>query len=334
MPELLDPTDRDICAALLRNGRASWRLIAQATGLQERTVARRATRLFEQGLVRVTALANPFLAGRGDAFLARITCSPEHLSQIAQWLAHRPESLWVTTLMTSSAVVGEFFLHQGNRTSFIEQDLKDLPIQDFSFAPIHHYGRTVRGWQPEILDAEQLAHIGEDESSALTAASNHPVELDPVDQQIVSLLEQDGRMSIEAISSKLGTAKATVRKHISLLQQSDRVSIRAVLDPAILGYPYEVFVSVRPRFGGSAAVTTLLAADRRSRWVAETSVDGSVYALLAFADRDDVPSMLNTLAMHLTDEDPRVTVEPLLTMYKRSDILLPPAAPGDAQAES
>lgn len=327
MTEVLDPADRDICAALLRNGRASWRLIAQATGLQERTVSRRATRLFEQGLVRVTAFAHPIVAGRGDAFLARVACRPDQLSHVARWLSHRPETLWVTTLMSESAVLAECFIRTEDRAALIERELPRLEMLDYSFAPLHRYRRTVRGWQPEILDEAQLAVLGEDEASALVAPEGLLNELDQIDQGILDLLIVDGRMSIDAISSELGLAKATVRRRIQVMQRADRVSIRAVLDPALLGYPYEVSLDARAPVAQLGRLADLIAADSRSRWVAETSADSSVRAMLAFRDRNEVPGAIAELASHFAEGELSVRAEPLLTMYKRSDVVLPPAYP-------
>lgn len=325
MTEILDQPDRDICAALLRNGRASWRLIAQATGLQERTVSRRATRLFEQGLVRVTAFAHPLLVGRGDAFLARLSCRPEQLDRVARWLAHRPESLWVSTLMSQSAVLAECFIRPEDRAVFVERELPRLDLVDYSFSPLHHYRRTVRGWQPGILDEGQLAILGEDETSALIASEGPLNELDQVDRDILELLTRDGRLSIDAISSELGLAKATVRRRIQIMQRSDRVSIRAVLDPALLGFPHEIYVRARAPLSRLDELADLIAADPRSRWVAETTADGTVRAMLAFRNRGEVPGAVSELAAHFDGDQLAVETESLLTMYKRSDVILPPA---------
>lgn len=122
MTEPLDQADREICAALLRNGRASWRLIAQTTGLQERTVARRGARLIEQGLVRVRGLSQPHLIDRGDGYFARIECRPADLGAVAGWLAHRPETLWVATLIGESAIISEVYIRSDDRSIVAIED--------------------------------------------------------------------------------------------------------------------------------------------------------------------------------------------------------------------
>lgn len=325
MNELLDQADREICAALLRNGRASWRLIAEVTGLQERTVARRAARLFSLGYVQVSAFAQPGLVGRGAASLARIRCEPRELRNVARWLAHRPESLWVTTVLSESAVVAECFMPADAQAEVVERDLGEFAVRDFSFSPVHRYFRTVRGWHPDILSQEQLDRLGEDESSALHAAESKLPELDRIDLDIIGELFRDGRLGIDAIAATVGVSKTTVRKRIQQLQQSDSLSIRAVIDPALLGFPFEALVTARAPLADLGRIGEGLAADSHFRWVAEATADGAVHALVALRERQDLRHLLLRLDAELGTPDVQFGAEPLLTMYKRSDALLPAA---------
>lgn len=325
MSEPLDRVDREICAALLRNGRASWRQIAQATGIQERTVARRGSRLLELGLVRVNAFLQHEAIGRGDAFLARLRCAPGRLREVASWLAHRPETLWVTTVLSENAIVAECFFKPDGLAPFTEDDLGSQPVDGFSFAPINRYFRTVRGWQPDVLSTEQLDRLGEDESFALQASARPAPEFDQTDFDIASLLSRDGRMSIDAISSTLGIAKPTASRRIQRLQRSDALSIRAVIDPALFGLSFEALVTVRAPLSRLKEIGAVLADDWRARWVAETASDASVRALVALSGRQDLPQLLHEMEARLGPEAVRLSAEPLLTMYKRSDILAPVA---------
>ena len=68
--EQLDALDRQIVAALVRNGRAPWRLIAEVLGQQERTVARRGNKLLESGAIGINAFINPARTNAGFAPVA------------------------------------------------------------------------------------------------------------------------------------------------------------------------------------------------------------------------------------------------------------------------
>ncbi len=325
MNEPLDQTDQVISAALLRNGRASWRMIAEVTGLQERTVARRAARLFALGHVKVTAFARPSVVGRGAGHLARLRCEPQHLHEVASWFANRPESLWVTTVLGESAIAAECFLPAEGEARLLEQDLAALPVRDYSFTPIYRHFRTVRGWHPDILSDEQLDELGEDESSALLASTSPEPDLDRIDREIISELSRDGRLSIDAIASTLSISKTTVRKRIQHLQQSDTLSIRAVIDPALLGFPYEALVRVDARLAHLEQIGTALATDGHCRWIAETIADNSLHALVALREPHDLRRLLLRLDAEHGSQGARFRAEHLVRSYKRSDVLLPAA---------
>ena len=67
----MDATDRRICAALLRDGRATWRRVAEVIGVPERTVARRAGALFDLGQISVRAHVDPAVFGRAPPAFAQ-----------------------------------------------------------------------------------------------------------------------------------------------------------------------------------------------------------------------------------------------------------------------
>lgn len=331
MHELLDAADREICAALLRNGRASWRQIAQVTGMQERTVARRGARLLEQGLVHVRALSQPLLSDRGVGHFARLRCAPADLARVASWFARRPETLWVATLAEQSAVVSECYIRDEARAAFIEHELAEQPVTDYSFTYLGRYRRTVRGWHPNILSTEQLEQLGENETRALQASrslgSASVTLADETDREIVRLLSVDGRLSIDAIAAEVGIAKPTARRRVQLLQQSDFLSIRAVIDPALLGYPIEASLTVEAPISRLDEVATLLAEDWRTRWAAEAPGASTVHALLTLESNVELHDTLRRLDQRLGGIATSVTASPILTHYKRSDVVLHAADP-------
>ncbi|WP_427870404.1 Lrp/AsnC family transcriptional regulator [Leucobacter luti] len=328
MHEPLDELDRQITAALLRNGRASWRQIAKSIGSQERTVARRGSRLLTEDLVRVRALSQPTLVNRGDGYFARISCPPDALKEVASWLAERPETLWVSSLLGESQIVSECFLRHDSRGAFIEEELAKLPVTQCSFTLLGAHHRTVRGWHANILSDEQLNSLGRDESAALASgnrAQDSPeFTPDEIDLEIIAELSKDGRKSIESIASKVGIAKPTVRKRISQLQETDYLSIRAVVDPVLLGFPLETLVSVLAPPSQLTAIGELLAADWRTRWAATLPSSSGVEALVTLRSRFELAEFLSEIDTRIGDDRSAIRASPILTHYKRSDVVLPP----------
>ena len=326
MFEPLDSADREICAALLRNGRASWRQIAHVTGMQERTVARRGARLLDHGLVHVRALSQRLLSDRGVGHFARLECAPKDLARVASWFARRPETLWVATLADQSAVISESYLRDEDRAGFIEQELAQQPVTGYSFAYLGRYSRTVRGWHPNILSADQLEQLGENETRALQAShrmeSAPTMMLDETDREIVRMLSVDGRLSIDAIATEAGIAKPTVRRRLQQLQETDNVSIRAVINPALLGFPVEAHLVVEAPVSRLDEVSKVVAENWRTRWAAEAPGSGKVHALLTLESYVELHETLRSMDQQLAGIATQISASPILTHYKRSDVVL------------
>lgn len=58
--------------------------------------------------------------------------------------------------------------------------------------------------------------------------------LDSIDQQIISLLKNDGRMPFTLIASTLGIAESTVRKRVNDMVETGALKITAIVDPRVL----------------------------------------------------------------------------------------------------
>jgi Lrp/AsnC family transcriptional regulator for asnA, asnC and gidA len=73
-------------------------------------------------------------------------------------------------------------------------------------------------------------------------------ELDPLDWLIISLLNEDGRMSSAEIARRLEVPARTVNNRIENLVEREIIEIRAVLNPVALGYTVyaDVFIEAEP----------------------------------------------------------------------------------------
>lgn len=78
-------------------------------------------------------------------------------------------------------------------------------------------------------------------------------ELDPVDEQILELLVQDGRLPASEIGRRVGLSPAAAKRRIDRLEEIGVIAgYRAVLDHAMLGSRIEAFVELR--FAGETQV--------------------------------------------------------------------------------
>lgn len=66
----------------------------------------------------------------------------------------------------------------------------------------------------------------------------HPIQrpLDPVDCELIRLLQQDGRIPNTVLAKKMGISEATVRTRLNRLIQDEVIQIVAVSNPMKLGF--------------------------------------------------------------------------------------------------
>src|SRR3978361_1765217 len=60
--------------------------------------------------------------------------------------------------------------------------------------------------------------------------------LDKLDQALIRLLQNDGRMSFVDLASALGSTPASARRRVAELRMGSVIDVTVVADPAILGY--------------------------------------------------------------------------------------------------
>ncbi len=105
MAEALNELDRRIVAALAKDGRRSYRDIARELGVSEATVRSRATRLQNQGLIKVTAVGSPLALGVKVVALILMRIAPGKVAAAERTLASYPHIRFVATALGSADIV-------------------------------------------------------------------------------------------------------------------------------------------------------------------------------------------------------------------------------------
>jgi Lrp/AsnC family transcriptional regulator for asnA, asnC and gidA len=75
--------------------------------------------------------------------------------------------------------------------------------------------------------------------------SNDTVEVDDLDREIIGLLQDDGRMSIQDIAKSLSSTSSTVRKRIRRLEEANIMRVVAVTDFSAAGYELLIAVGIQ-----------------------------------------------------------------------------------------
>tara|TARA_R110002124_G_scaffold9222_3_gene47500 strand:- start:284 stop:799 length:516 start_codon:yes stop_codon:yes gene_type:complete len=85
------------------------------------------------------------------------------------------------------------------------------------------------------------------------------IDLDAIDQAIIDLLRQDGRMPFRAIARALDVAENTVRARVRRMEESDTMRVVAVTDIEAAGYGMLLAIGVQVEGRSPEAVARELA---------------------------------------------------------------------------
>ncbi|WP_080839033.1 Lrp/AsnC family transcriptional regulator [Cohnella massiliensis] len=128
-PAEIDDTDRQIIAALHKNGRISYTDLAKEIGLSRVAVQTRINALLESGVIeRFTAVINPAKIGIRVSAFFNVEVEPKYLHEVADELADDPAvtSLYHMTGPSKLHMHG-LFADNAEMESFLKDKLYKMP---------------------------------------------------------------------------------------------------------------------------------------------------------------------------------------------------------------
>jgi len=209
-----DATDLNIVEQLRKNGRANNLEIAGSLGLSANTVSARIKRMEEANQLRVVAVSD--FSAHGFNLLLRISVEVDGraASDVAQELATLPEVFAVHLVTGRYDIDMLVALHDF-------EDLSHFMLDRLSeIHGIHSLTPAV------VVDiCKYLFDVApiEAEDSVMQATM-----LDALDQDLISMLSRDARVSNRKIAERLDVTEGTVRGRIRRLQQDRLIAFTAV----------------------------------------------------------------------------------------------------------
>ncbi|WP_232490999.1 Lrp/AsnC family transcriptional regulator [Mycobacterium dioxanotrophicus] len=119
-------------------------------------------------------------------------------------------------------------------------------VNSFTVSPIMRYLRTVHDWQPNILTADEIDELRNIPRLAEWPQFSAPIELDRTGKYILKCLVEDGRRSFEDIALRSDVSEQTVNRRIDQMRTAGLLVIRALVDPALLGFPVGALLRIAP----------------------------------------------------------------------------------------
>ncbi|MFS0714248.1 Lrp/AsnC family transcriptional regulator [Microbacterium sp. 2P01SA-2] len=297
--ERLTEVDKRIVVALQRDGRASWRAIADRIGAPVSTVSRRGQQLLADGLVRVAALPALDADGPHAQFLVRINCSPGSHVAVAEELVRNPSVRFCTIVTGSYDIIAEVVV-RGTATRYPQLMLDLQPIdgvERWRSDLIMHVYKVSYDWGRQLY-----ADLLSDQPVATETDSDEtcdPDHLDDVDRQILDVLRHDGRESFQRVGEVVGLNESSVRRRFDRMKEHRCVDVVTLVQSAALGMEAETFLSVTVAPARMEAVARELARYPFVRYLAATLDQNSLLCEVITTSVDELYSFVTDSLAHL-----------------------------------
>jgi DNA-binding Lrp family transcriptional regulator len=291
----LDAVDLQIIHMLTIEPRASFRAIADVTGISDQTAARRYRRLSETAGLRVLGVVNGSRLGWVEWFL-RLQTTPGSADSLAEALARRPDTRWVRLASGGTEII--CVVEARNPEQRDALFLRGLPgsrrvTQISAHSILHNF--TPGPWQAVTgaLSADQVALLtrGDDPPNprALGGAVRPPVPPGPPlalaeDEPLLAELARDGRTSHAAIAAAIHWHESTVRRRIDELSRAGLLLFEVDLDDHAFGVNVQVMLWLSVEPSRLDATGRALATHPEIPFVAATTGSTNLLATALFRD--------------------------------------------------
>ncbi|MGW3283047.1 Lrp/AsnC family transcriptional regulator [Streptomyces sp. NPDC001002] len=322
----MDVTDRRIVQCLLRDGRASFRRIAEVAEVSEQTVARRYRALVADGAVRVRALPRHGLLG-DQTWFVRVQCRPDATDALADALAAREDTSYVSVTSGGSEIVCQARTGLRDQGSSVLQRLpRTARVLGFdACAVMHMYLGSGAKWlafdDPLTDDQAALLHASDPQQRA-TVGTTDPELRDaaaPRDQDapLMAELARDGRAGVVELARACGWSKSRVSARLEELLAAGALRVAVDLAYPRFGFhaPAYLWLTVAP--GRLNATGETLSAHPETTFAAAVTGSANLLVTVTCRTMDDLFSYVTTKVGAL-EAVRQVDVVPVLHRLKQA----------------
>jgi DNA-binding Lrp family transcriptional regulator len=216
-----DALDVQLVYALQLDGRAPFSLIGEVLGVSDQTIARRYHRLRSAGQLRVRGLVEPDLIGL-TSWLIRVQCTPNAAAVVAEALAQRPDTAWISLTSGGTEVACVVRTRSGDEDSHLLLDTlpRSRGVTGITAQCVLH---TYFGGVLSLIN--KSGTLTQDQVAALQPPADPggirpaaPGRIVAEDTTLLAALELDGRTTHRDLAATTGWSQTTVRRRIADLQ--------------------------------------------------------------------------------------------------------------------
>jgi DNA-binding Lrp family transcriptional regulator len=282
---IMDRIDRQIIHCLQRDGRAPFRVIADALEVSEQTIARRFRRLLQDGAVRVLVSTEPLATGE-ETWFVRMQCRPDSADVLAEALAARDDVSWVSVTTGGgelicvirsdpAAVRGSVLLQRLPKTNQV--------LSFAAYSVLHMYRGGESEWMAleDPLSPEQIRRLKPPDPVDISAGTA-TVQAD--DAPLLAALAADGRASVAALARATGWPQSRVATRVDELLGSGAAYVDLDMAPPRFGFSAIAYLWLTVAPGDLVQTAEALSAHPETSFAA--AVTGSANLLTAVTCRD------------------------------------------------
>lgn len=324
----MDRLDHALFDALHIDGRAPFSRIAEVLDVSDQTVARRYRRRRSVGELRVVGLPVAERVGL-DEWFVRVRCTPDAAGPLAEALARRVDTSWVSIAAGGTEIVGNVLPRSSTeRDALLLGRLPRTPrvLDVTAHCKLHQFagGATDLERRSTVLTADQVVALRTGVPDPEPAGG--PIELDDVDQRMLDMLVTDGRTSYAELADATARTAGQVRRRLRRLRATGAVFFDLEQDRNLLGMDtYTIlWLSVVP--GSVTAVGEALAGHQEIVFASAVTGPMNVVAGVVTPGTTELYTFLTDRIGALPGVA-RLETTPTLRRVKRAGTVIPGPAP-------
>ena len=315
-----DELDRGLAYALQVNGRAPFSTIGEVLGVSDRTIARRYARLRTSGALRVIGGVDLTVFGAVQWFL-RVRCAPNASVPVADALARRPDTTWVSLTSGGTEIVCNVRSESdADSEALLLAKLPRTPrVEGVTAHSLLHYfygGPDSLIAKLSSLSPKAIERLGPPPQPL----RDGPVQLDEGDRKLLAAVAVDGRAELAQLAVVTGWSPTTVRRRMTELQARGVLYLDVDVDGRLFGVGPRtlLWLSVTPAH--LAEVGAALAGHPEIAFAGATTGPSNLFASVMCANQRELYRYLTTSIAALPGIT-HVETAPVIRTVKRAGTL-------------
>lgn len=225
----MDKINQEILIALQKNGRYSYNKLAKKLGVKAITVAKRVETMLKDDVIAINAVPNPVILGYNVMAVICLDVEIPELDNVCSKLVNNPNISSVsTTFGRYDAILFAEYRDFEMLNKLVREEIVNI--------------KGVKAIETFIISNTKKRNLGLFNTDL---RPEKPLEIDKIDEALISELRANGRATFITLASKLGISPATVSRRVDYLIRKKAIQITVVPNPTKMGNTIVAFLGIQ-----------------------------------------------------------------------------------------